>query len=95
MAKFNKDFKINAVKYYHEHRELGLMGCATNLGIAPQTLSRWQKQLKDNGEMPYRGSGNYASDEAKEIARYLRRFETNLRSLEDCPSHASKRGQYL
>lgn len=32
MAKFNKDFKINAVKYYHEHRELGLMG---NLGIAP------------------------------------------------------------
>ena len=65
MAKFNKEFKINAVKYYHEHRELGLVGCATNLGIAPQTLSRWQKQLKDNGEMPYRGSGNYASDEAK------------------------------
>ena len=56
MAKFNKEFKINAVKYYHEHRELGLVGCATNLGIAPQTLSRWQKQLKDNGEMPYRGS---------------------------------------
>lgn len=72
MAKFNKEFKINAVKYYHEHRELGLMGCATNLGIAPQTLSRWQKQLKDNGEMPYRGSGNYASDEAKEIARLKR-----------------------
>ena len=44
----------------------------TNLGIAPQTLSRWQKQLKDNGEMPYRGSGNYASDEAKEIARLQR-----------------------
>lgn len=72
MAKFNKEFKINAVKYYHEHRELGLVGCATNLGIAPQTLSRWQKQLKDNGEMPYRGSGNYASDEAKEIARLQR-----------------------
>lgn len=35
MAKFNKEFKINAVKYYHEHRELGLVGCATNLGIAP------------------------------------------------------------
>lgn len=42
MAKFNKEFKINAVKYYHEHQELGLVGCATNLGIAPQTLSRWQ-----------------------------------------------------
>ena len=72
MAKFNKEFKINAAQYYHDHRELGLIGCAKNLGIAPQTLSRWQKQLKDNGEMPYRGSGNYASDEAKEIARLQR-----------------------
>ena len=41
MAKFNKknkEFKINAVQYYHAHRELGLIGCAKNLGIAPQTL---------------------------------------------------------
>lgn len=30
------------------------------------------KQLRDNGEMPYRESGNYASDEAKEIARLKR-----------------------
>ena len=49
-----------------------MIGCATNLGIVLQTPSRWQKQLKDNGEMPYRGSGNYASDEAKEIARLKR-----------------------
>ena len=30
------------------------------------------KAIRDNGEMPYRGSGNYASDEAKEIARLKR-----------------------
>lgn len=75
MKKFNKQFKIDAVQYYHDHRELGLAGCASNLGIALQTLSRWQKQLKDNGEMPYRGSGNYASDEAKEIARLQRELQ--------------------
>ena len=65
-------FKVDAVQYYHDHRDLGLIGCAHNLGISQQTLSRWQKQLRDNGEMPYRGSGNYASDEAKEIARLKR-----------------------
>lgn len=72
MTKFDKQFKMDAVQYYHDHRDLGLIGCAHNLGISQQTLSRWQKQLRDNGEMPYRGSGNYASDEAKEIARLKR-----------------------
>ena len=72
MTKFDKQFKVDAVQYYHDHRDLGLIGCAHNLGISQQTLSRWQKQLRDNGEMPYRGSGNYASDEAKEIARLKR-----------------------
>ena len=72
MMKFDKQFKVDAVQYYHDHRDLGLIGCARNLGISQQTLSRWQKQLRDNGEMPYRGSGNYESDEAKEIARLKR-----------------------
>ena len=72
MMKFDKQFKMDAVQYYHDHRDLGLIGCARNLGISQQTLSRWQKQLRDNGEMPYRGSGNYESDEAKEIARLKR-----------------------
>ena len=57
MTKFDKQFKVDAVQYYHDHRDLGLIGCAHNLGIFQQTLSRWQKQLRDNGEMPYRGSG--------------------------------------
>ena len=52
MTKFNKQFKVDAVQYYHDHRDLGLIGCAHNLGISQQTLSRWQKQLRDNGEMP-------------------------------------------
>ena len=72
MTKFNKQFKVDAVQYYHDHRDLGLIGCARNLEISQQTLSRWQKQLRDNGEMPYHRSGNYASDEAKEIARLKR-----------------------
>ena len=70
MAKhYDKQFKLDAVQYYHDHRDLGLQGCASNLGISQQTLSRWQKELRETGDIECRGSGNYASDEAKEIAR--------------------------
>ena len=70
MAKhYDKQFKLDAVQYYHDHKNLGLQGCATNLGISQQTLSRWQKELRETGDIESRGSGNDASDEAKEIAR--------------------------
>lgn len=78
MAKhYNKQFKLDAVQYYHDHKNLGLQGCATNLGISQQTLSRGQKELRETGDIESSGSGNYASDEAKEIARLKR----ELRSL--------------
>ena len=65
MAKhYDKQFKLDAIRYYHDHRELGLQGCASNLGISHQTLSRWQKELRDTGDIESRGSGNYVSDEA-------------------------------
>ena len=80
MAKhYDKQFKLDAIRYYHDHRELGLQGCASNLGISHQTLSRWQKELRDTGDIENRGSGNYASDEAKEIARLKR----ELRDAQD------------
>ena len=48
MAKhYNKQFKIDAVQYYHDNKNLGLIGCASNLGISPQSLSRWQKELRE------------------------------------------------
>ncbi len=37
MTKFDKQFKMDAVQYYHDHRDLGLIGCAHNLGISQQT----------------------------------------------------------
>ena len=53
---------------------------AKNLGISLSTLARWQTQFRDNdGDIPTRGSGNYASDEQKEIARLKR----ELRDAQD------------
>ena len=37
MAKhYDKQFKLDAVQYYHDHKNLGLQGCATNLEISQQ-----------------------------------------------------------
>lgn len=83
MAKhYDRQFKLDAIQYYHDHRELGLQGCASNLGISHQTLSRWQKELRDNGVIESRGSGNYASDEAKEIARLKRELRNTQDALD-------------
>ena len=63
MAKhYDKQFKLDAVQYYHDHN----FSCGyLSSGISQQTLSRWQKELRETGDIESRGSGNYASDEAK------------------------------
>ena len=79
----SQQFKQDAVKYVNEHPDLTLMECAKNLGIGLSTLSRWRQQYDDNnGTVPTRGSGNYASDEAKEIARLKRELRTAQDALE-------------
>ena len=76
----SQQFKEDAVRYVKEHPDITLEQCAHNLGIGLSTLSRWRKQYADNGgTIPTRGSGNYSSDEAKEIARLKRK----LRDAED------------
>ena len=75
----DKQFKADAIEYYQNHKELSLEGCAKNLGIGSSTLSKWLKQYRESGDISVRGSGNYASDEAKEIAHLKR----ELRDAED------------
>ena len=76
----SKQFKLDAVNYRKEHPDLTQVECAKNLGIGLSTLCRWEKQFSDNdGDIPVRGSGNYESDEAKEIARLKR----ELRDAQD------------
>jgi transposase len=76
----SQQFKQDAVKYTLEHPDLTHEECAKNLGIGLSTLSRWKKEYAENsGTVPTRGSGNYASDEQKEIARLKRQ----LRDAED------------
>ena len=61
--------------YFLDHKDLGLQGCASNLGISQQTLSRWKKELQETSDIECSGSGNFSSDEEKEIAKLKRRSE--------------------
>ena len=80
---YSQQFKEDAVKYRKEHPELSLRSAATNLGISESALKCWTKSALDNeGAVPTRGSGNYSSDEAKEIARLQRELRDTKDALE-------------
>jgi transposase len=83
MAKqHDKQFKNDAVQYYQNHKELGVHGCAENLGIGYSTLTKWMKDFRENGDIPVRGSGNYSSDEQKEIAHLKRELRDTKDALD-------------
>ena len=76
----SKQLKLDTVNYRNEHPNLTQVECAKNLGIGVSTLAKWESQFRNNdGDIPVRGSGNYQSDDAKEIARLKR----ELRDAQD------------
>ncbi len=80
--------KQDAVQYVNEHPDLTQVECAKNLGISITTLTRWLAQYRENDDdIPARGSGNYQSDEQKEIARLKRELRDAPDTL-DVPKKA-------
>jgi len=83
MAKqYDKEFKQDAVNYRFDHWELTVKQCAENLGVPYDTYNGWLSAHKNKGENAFRGSGNYSSDEAKEIARLKRELRDTRDALE-------------
>lgn len=78
----DKQFKLDAVQYYQTHSDLGVKGCANNLGVGYSTLTKWLKEHRESGNITVRGSGNYASDEEKEIARLKRELRDTQDALD-------------
>ena len=50
--------------------------------ISYSTLTKWRKELRDSGDIVVRGSGNYESDEQKEIARLRRELRDTKDALD-------------
>jgi transposase len=84
MAKhYDKEFKLDAMKYREDHPELTVAAVCRNLGISQPTYYLWLKEFKENdGEIEQRGSGNYSSDLEKENARLRRELKSQKDALE-------------
>lgn len=82
-TQYSKQFKEDAVRYRKDHPELTVQKAAENLGISESALKNWMKTARENeGSVPIRGTGNYSSDEAKEIARLKRELRDTKDALE-------------
>lgn len=80
---FTQPFKEDAVRYRNEHPELSLPKVASNLNVSTSALRRWIELAGNaDGVVETRGSGNYASNEAKEIARLKRELRDKEDALE-------------
>lgn len=80
---FTQEFKEDAVRYRLAHPELSLQKAGSNLGVSMSALRRWVAAANQaNGTVETRGSGNYASEEAKEIARLKRELRDKEDALE-------------
>ena len=42
----DKQFKLDAIRYYQDHKDLGVRGCAENLDIGYSTLTKWLKDFR-------------------------------------------------
>ena len=78
----DKQFKEDSVRYYMDHKELEIRGCALNLDIGASTLSKWIRDCKSENGIQVWGSGNYSSDEQKEIARLNRELRNTKDALD-------------
>ena len=81
-SRYDQQFKENAERYRLNHPELSLQKAAENLGISDSALKTWLRAAGEHeGNVLTRESGNYSSDEAKEIARLQRELRDTKDAL--------------
>ncbi|MGO5053912.1 transposase [Lachnospiraceae bacterium LCP25S3_G4] len=82
-SRYSQQCKEDAVRYRKNHSELSLKQAATNLGVSDSALKSWIRVAKESGGVvETRDSGNYSSDEAKEIVRLQRELRDTRDALE-------------
>ena len=71
------------VQYVLDHPDESKLSVAKQFGIADSTVHKWLKDAQsNNGTIISRGSGNYASDEAKEIAKLKKELKDTQDALD-------------
>ncbi len=78
----DRQFKLEAIQYYQEHKELGVRGCAENFDIGYSTLTKWLKDFRESGDTDIPDSESDSSDEQREIARLKRELREAQEAIE-------------
>jgi len=73
---FTREFKLEAIRLVEEEGRT-IASVARELGIGAGLLSRWRKQLSEDGEESFPGKGRLkaSEEEVRELQRRLRRVE--------------------
>lgn len=80
---YDNNFRTDAVNYLNAHPEMNIEDAAKTLGVSASALRRWRKAASESGgKVQMRGSGNFSSDEAKEIARLKKELKDTKDALE-------------
>lgn len=80
LSVYTKEFKQDAIEYVATHSDLTITQCAHNLDVNKRTLYGWVNGQRDS-KQEFRGSGNHASDEAKEVARLKKELQDTKDAL--------------
>lgn len=82
-AIFTDEFKQGVVQYVLDHPDESKVAIAKQFGVGDSTIHKWMKTAQENNGTIYsRGSGNYASDEAKEIAKLKKELKDTQDALD-------------
>ena len=85
MAKhsYDKEFKEGVIQYCLDHPDESYVSISKRFGVHDTTIGGWMKDYKkNNNEVVVRESGNYSSDEAKEIARLKKELKDTQDALD-------------
>jgi transposase len=70
--KYDPEFKKNAV-FLTEEPDRSVRDVAEKLGIQPELIYRWRRQMRDRGELAFPGHGREALTEDQQKIRDLER----------------------
>jgi transposase len=92
--KYTREFKIEAVQL-SEESDRPIIDLANDLGIHPNTLYKWRKQLLEDGEESFPGHGKMkASDEeVRRLRRELARAREERDILEKAIAFFAREGR--
>ncbi len=80
---FDDEFKQGVLDHANQHPEEFKVSVAKKFGIADSTIHKWVRAAsKNSNKIESRGSGNFSSDEAKEIARLRKELKVTQDALE-------------